>query len=66
MHDMSREFWHALAFVLLVSAIVAPITGWYLDFGGFFVFSSFLGCIAGAAYMPQLDNTSDPRKNRSE
>jgi hypothetical protein len=66
LHDMSREFWHTLALVLLVSAIVVPITGWYLDFGGFFIFSSFLGCFMGAAYMLQLGNASDPRKNRSE
>jgi hypothetical protein len=53
LHDMSREFWHTFALVLLVSAIVVPITGWYLDFGGFFIFSSFLGCFMGAAYMLQ-------------
>jgi hypothetical protein len=66
LHDMSREFWHTLGLILLVSAIVIPSVGWHPDFGGFFVFSSFLGCIMGAGYMLQLGNASDSRKNRSE
>jgi hypothetical protein len=66
LHDMSREFWHTLGMVLLVCAIVVPITGWFLDFGGFFVFASFLGCLMGAAYMLQLGNASDSRRNGSK
>jgi hypothetical protein len=56
LHDKSKEFWHTLGLILLVAAVVAPITGWYLDFGGFFACWSFLGCIMGAAYMLQLGN----------
>jgi hypothetical protein len=66
LHDMSREFWHTLAAVSLVSAIVVPIIGWYLDLGGFFVVSTFFVCFMGAAYTLQIGNASESRKNRSE
>jgi hypothetical protein len=65
-HDMSKEFWHAMGWVFLISAIVVPITGWYLDFGGFFVFVAFLGCFMGAVCMVQFGNASESRKDRPE
>jgi hypothetical protein len=45
---------------------VAAITGWYLDFGGFFVFAAFLGCFMGGVYVVQLGNASESRKDRSK
>jgi 1,4-dihydroxy-2-naphthoate octaprenyltransferase len=66
LHDMSKEFWHAMDWVFLISAIVVPITGWYLAFGAFFVFAAFLRCFMGAVYMVQLGNASEPRKDRPE
>jgi hypothetical protein len=39
-HDMCKEFWHAMGWVFLISAIVVRITGWYLDFRGFLCFCS--------------------------
>lgn len=66
LYDMRREFWRTLGFVLLISSIVVPIAGWYLNFGDFFVFSTFLGCFVGAACMLQLGNASDSRKDRPE
>jgi hypothetical protein len=46
-----QEFWHAMGWVFFISAIVVPITGRHLDFGGFFVFAASLGCFMGAVYM---------------
>jgi hypothetical protein len=66
LHDMSKEFWHGIGWVFLISAIVVPITGWYLDFGGFFVFAAFLGCFMGAVYMLQLGNASESKTDRPE
>ena len=66
LHDMTREFWHTLGLVLLISAFVVPITGLYLGFGGFFVFATGSGCLMGAGFMLQLGNASNSRKDRSE
>jgi hypothetical protein len=66
LHDMNKEFWHVLGWVFLMSAIVVPIIGWDLGFGGFFVFAAFLGCFMGAVYMLQLGNASEPKKDRPE
>jgi len=66
LYDMSREFWHKLGLVLLISAFVVPITGWFLGFGDFFVFATGSGCLIGAGFMLQLGNASDSRKDRSE
>jgi len=66
LHDMSKEFWHGIGWVFLISAIVVPITGWCLDFGGFFVFAAVLGCFMGAAYMVQLGNASESKTDRPE
>jgi hypothetical protein len=66
LYDISREVWHTLGFVLLISSIAVPIAGRYLNFGDFFVFSTFLGCFVGAACMLQIGNASDSRKDRSE
>ena len=66
LHDMSKEFWHAMGWLFLISAIVVPITGWYLDFGGFFVFAAFLGCFMAAVSMVQLGSASESRTDRPE
>ncbi len=66
LHNKSREFWHTLALVLIISATVVPGAGWYLGFGDFFVVFTFLGCFMGAAFTLQLGNASESRKDRSE
>ena len=66
LHNMSREFWHTLALVLIISATVVPGIGWYLGFGDFFAVFTFLGCFMGATFTLQLGNASESRKDRSE
>jgi hypothetical protein len=63
---MSRAFWYILGLVLLISAIIVPIAGWYLDFDHTFLFGVSLGGFLGAGYMLQLGNWSKSRKERSE
>ena len=65
-HEQGIPARHELGIPHLISAIVVPITGWYLDFGGFFVFAAFLGCFMGAVYMVQLGNASESRKDLPE
>ena len=66
LHNKSREFWHTLALVLIISASVVPGAGWYLGFGDFFVVFTFFGCFMGAVFTLQLGNASESRKDRSE
>jgi hypothetical protein len=66
LHDMSKEFWNALGWILIILSVVVPVTGWWLDFDHTFLFGVFVFCFMGAAYMAQLGRFSKSRKDPSE
>jgi hypothetical protein len=66
LNDMSSESWHALGFVSLIASIFVPIAGWYLNFGDFFVFLTFLGFFVGATCMLKFGDASNSREVHSE